>query len=251
MRVIIPGTDVEVATFRKDGVYEDGRRPLSVEISSPEEDAHRRDFTINALFYDPSNKDVKDFVEGKKDLRARLIRTVGRPEDRFKEDHLRILRAVRFVSQLDFNLEPKTQAAVTRSSNLVSSVSAERIHQEMEKLLGGKRPDRGIKLLFETQILKVILPEVKYEPSWVGMFKRIAGSPNQELSGWVILLEGVSKEDRLKIYSRLRFSNEVKKNLEETFLGIERFKLFSSLTLAEKKELSAQKTTVLALDYSI
>jgi tRNA nucleotidyltransferase (CCA-adding enzyme) len=241
--------DIEVATFRKDGPYSDGRRPDTVAEASPEEDAHRRDFTINALFFDPFSNEVKDFVSGKKDLKARVIRTVGRAEDRFQEDHLRIMRAVRFVSQLDFNLEEKTQRAVTKLSSLVPTVSGERIFAELQKTLRGRRPDRGVKLLHETHILENIAPEVKYLATWPGLFRKIVGSPHQETIGWVILFQGTQALDREKVYGRLRFSNELKGTVEGSLNCIEKLKIFKELSLAEQKEVSAQKTTGLALEY--
>jgi tRNA nucleotidyltransferase/poly(A) polymerase len=249
LRVVIPPIDIEVATFRKDGPYSDGRRPATVAEASPEEDAHRRDFTINALFFDPFSNEVKDFVNGKKDLKARLIRTVGRAEDRFQEDHLRIMRAVRFVSQLDFNLEEKTQKAVTKLSNLVPTVSGERIFAELQKMLKGRRPDRGIKLLHETHILENIMSEVKYAATWPGLYRKIVGSPHQETMGWIILFHGTPEGDREKVYGRLRFSNDLKGTIEGTIAGIEKLKIFKELSLADQKEVSAQKTTGLALEY--
>jgi tRNA nucleotidyltransferase/poly(A) polymerase len=130
--------EVEVATFRKDGGYQDGRRPQSVEFSSAREDARRRDFTVNALFMDPETLQILDFVGGREDLRARCLRAVGDPLARFSEDHLRILRAVRFHSQLGFSLEPELERAVEVSRSLLRTVSRERVREEWEKLLGGE-----------------------------------------------------------------------------------------------------------------
>ena len=113
--VIEAGIEVEVTTFRSDGIYEDGRRPAAVEFSSPETDAERRDFTINALFYDLANDQVLDYVEGVTDLNQRLLRAVGEPAKRFREDHLRMLRAVRFVGQLAFELESATRQAIVEN----------------------------------------------------------------------------------------------------------------------------------------
>jgi tRNA nucleotidyltransferase (CCA-adding enzyme) len=249
MRVVIPGADIEVATFRKDGIYEDGRHPTSVEEASPQEDAQRRDFTINALFFDPFNNEVKDFVEGKRDLKSRVIRAVGKAEDRFQEDHLRVMRAIRFVSQLDFNLEEKTQRAVSKLAAKVPEVSGERIHEELDKVMRGKRPDRAIRLLYETELLKSILPEIKYQNHWPVTFKKVIGSPNQETMGWVILLEGTPAIEREGVYSRLRFSKEQKATIDSAIRGIEKFRIFKDLKLAEKKELSANKNSILAIEF--
>ncbi len=137
-RVILGGHDIEVATFRKDGPYLDGRRPESVEFSSAKEDALRRDFTINALFYDLEKDQVIDYVGGQKDLESKIIRTVGSPERRFHEDKLRMLRALRFHAQLGFDIDEKTFEAVKNHSSLISQVSMERVRNEWEKILVSK-----------------------------------------------------------------------------------------------------------------
>lgn len=113
-RVILQDADIEVATFRKDGPYKDGRKPESVQYSSEQEDAHRRDFTINGMFYDPLSKKVVDFVQGQEDLNKKIIRAIGDPQLRFEEDKLRILRAVRFHSQLNFSIEKETFVAISK-----------------------------------------------------------------------------------------------------------------------------------------
>ena len=135
----IPHADqvLEVATFRSDGDYQDGRRPTSVTFSSPQEDATRRDFTVNAMFLDPTTFEVFDYVNGKSDLHARILRAVGVARVRFEEDHLRVLRAIRFVSQLGFKMDAATQDAVNQCAHLVMSVSGERVQEEMKKLWQG------------------------------------------------------------------------------------------------------------------
>lgn len=155
--VVMDGHEIEVATFRKDGGYQDGRRPDCVEFSSAQEDAKRRDFTVNALFYDLKKNEVIDYVGGLEDLRQKKISAVGDPEKRFAEDHLRILRALRFVSQLGFTLDAITLKAVKKMSASVSSVSGERIHQEILKLLSGKARLESLRLVFETGVLAAIL----------------------------------------------------------------------------------------------
>lgn len=125
MRVLSRGSDIEVATFRKDGLYKDGRRPEDVSFSSPEEDAKRRDFTVNALFFDLSKEKVIDFVSGLEDLKQQTLRAVGDAFLRFEEDKLRILRALRFASQLGFVIESKTFQAIKISAPQVVQVSPE------------------------------------------------------------------------------------------------------------------------------
>src|SRR5437868_5438995 len=121
----------EVATFRSDDVYLDGRRPAAVHFSSPEEDAKRRDFTINGMFFDPESNAVIDFVGGRIDIHGRLIRAIGEPGQRFAEDRLRLLRAVRFATTLNFEIEKKTWDAVVANAPAITQISAERIRDEL------------------------------------------------------------------------------------------------------------------------
>ncbi len=126
---------VEVATFRADDAYVDGRRPVAVRFTTPEEDAARRDFTINGMFADPFDGRVLDFVGGRRDLEDRIVRTIGDPRRRFAEDRLRLLRAVRFAARLGFDVEPETAAAIRESASAIHEVSAERIGEEVVKML--------------------------------------------------------------------------------------------------------------------
>jgi poly(A) polymerase len=159
--VVVPveGAQVEVATFRADGRYVDGRRPEGVVFSDPPTDAARRDFTVNGLFEDPFTGEVLDYVGGRADLSARLVRAIGDPEARFREDHLRLLRAVRFAVKLGFAIEPRTFAAVRRLAGAVATVSHERVRDELTKTLAAGR-GRGLRLLRDTGLLAVVLPEV-------------------------------------------------------------------------------------------
>ena len=160
VRVLEGGIEFEVATFRSDGVYLDGRRPVSVTFSSPEEDAKRRDFTINGMFYDPLQDQVVDFVGGKSDLEHRLVRAIGDPNERFSEDHLRLLRALRFAAALDFEIEPATWKAVKENAHQITTVSHERIRDELVKILADPHRVRGLDLLDQSGLLQNILPEI-------------------------------------------------------------------------------------------
>jgi poly(A) polymerase len=155
---------VEVTTFRYDVQYSDGRHPDSVEFTSAQEDARRRDFTINGLFYDPLDPDpelgVIDFVGGVADLHHRVVRAIGDPRARFGEDKLRLLRAVRMAATFDFALEAGTQAAIAEFASLVTSVSAERIAEELRRMLVHPSRARAVELLRETGLLAAILPEM-------------------------------------------------------------------------------------------
>ncbi len=150
----------EVATFRTEGEYKDGRHPSRVAFCTAKEDAQRRDFTINGLFWDPHKKKLLDWVKGKADLKAKKIRAIGDPNKRFAEDKLRMLRAVRFASTLGFKIEPRTWAAIRRHADEIRRVSHERIREELIKLFTGPNPGHGLDLLDESHLLNVLLPEV-------------------------------------------------------------------------------------------
>ncbi|WDI40094.1 CCA tRNA nucleotidyltransferase [Bremerella sp. P1] len=150
---------VEVATFRTDLGYSDGRRPDDVRFSSAEEDAQRRDFTINGMFYDPIHKKVLDYVGGQRDLKNRLVRSIGNPYKRFEEDKLRMLRAVRFSSTFAFDLEMQTQHAVREYASHIHVVSAERIAAEMRRMLTDERRMIAVRMLRDLTLLHEILPE--------------------------------------------------------------------------------------------
>jgi putative nucleotidyltransferase with HDIG domain len=132
--VVEGGQQFQVATFRAEADYQDGRRPEKVVFANAEADALRRDFTVNGLFYDPLTEKIHDWVGGEKDLRAKIIRTIGAPEERFGEDHLRLLRAVRFAAQLNFEIEPATFAAIQKLAAKIKLISAERVRDELIKL---------------------------------------------------------------------------------------------------------------------
>ncbi|MFM8314955.1 MAG: CCA tRNA nucleotidyltransferase [Deltaproteobacteria bacterium] len=151
----------EVATFRTEGNYRDGRHPSSVQFATLEEDARRRDFTVNGLYYDIKTQKVIDWVGGEKDLKSKIIRTIGDADQRFTEDHLRMMRAIRFACQLGFEIEEKTQTAIQKNSNFIEKVSPERIRDELTKTLTSAQPTRGIRLLDETGLLIHFLPEIE------------------------------------------------------------------------------------------
>jgi poly(A) polymerase len=154
------GHHVEIATFRTDGSYRDGRRPESVTFSTPQEDAQRRDFTINGLFENPESGEVIDHVGGMADLNARVIRAIGDPTARFTEDGLRLLRAVRFAARMGFTIEPVTDAALRDCAPLLDRISPERIRDEFSKILTSPRRREGLQHLVETDLIRHFLPEV-------------------------------------------------------------------------------------------
>jgi tRNA nucleotidyltransferase/poly(A) polymerase len=158
--VVERGARFEVATFRSDDAYVDGRRPSAVHFGSAHDDACRRDFTINALFEDPLTGEIHDFVEGVADLRAGVIRAIGDATARIAEDRLRMLRAVRFAARLGFRIDPATRAAVVAAAPTLPDMAAERIGDEVVKILTEGSARRGFELLDATGLLPVVLPEV-------------------------------------------------------------------------------------------
>lgn len=216
---------VEVATFRADGDYSDGRRPDEVIYTkSPEQDVKRRDFTINGLLMEPESGHVLDFVGGQADLKAGLIRAIGDPDTRFSEDKLRLMRAVRFAARFGFAIEPATMAAIKRHAGEISVVSAERLRDELTKILTEGAARRGFELLDETGLLPFVLPEIaamkgvqqppQYHPEgdvWTHTLLMIeqlpAGIP--ATLAWGVLLHDVGKPPTFRPISetgdRIRF----------------------------------------------
>ena len=158
--VIIENHPYEVATFRSDYAYIDGRRPSQVHFASAKEDILRRDFTINGLLMDPETLEVIDYVYGRADIEKKIIRTIGDPAARFIEDHLRMLRAVRFAANLDYEIESATQKAIKNHSGKIKQISAERLQEELNKIVTRAGARRGLELLAETALLQELLPEV-------------------------------------------------------------------------------------------
>ena len=158
--VILDGQSFEVATFRADAVYLDGRRPASVRFSSPEEDAARRDFTINGMFLDPFSERIIDHVGGQEDLRAGVIRAIGDPAARIYEDRLRMVRAVRFAARFGFTIDPQTFDAIRAAAPHLVDIAWERIGDEVVRILCEGNARRGFELLDATGLLPVVLPEV-------------------------------------------------------------------------------------------
>jgi poly(A) polymerase len=162
-QVVMEDGTYEVATFRTEGPYLDGRHPSSVRFATARQDVLRRDFTINGLLYDPETQEVLDFVGGQEDIAARRLRTIGDPAARFAEDGLRLLRAVRLAAELGFEIAPDTFDALRRLAKKIAEVSPERIRDEVVRILVGPDPARGLGLLRDTGLLHVILPEVAAE----------------------------------------------------------------------------------------
>ena len=159
--VVENGFNFEVATFRSDGAYLDHRHPIEVRFSSPEEDARRRDFTINGMFFDPERNEVIDFVGGRADIDKKIIRAIGDPAARFSEDRLRMLRVVRFATVLDYKVDNETWKALVENADSINEISAERIRDELLKIFLAPQRVRGWDLLDESALMRVILPELE------------------------------------------------------------------------------------------
>jgi poly(A) polymerase len=174
---------VEVATFRTDGTYSDGRHPDAVHFTTAEIDAQRRDFTCNGLFFDPlannGTGQLHDYVGGQADIQSKILRAIGNPEARFQEDHLRMLRAVRFAARLDFTLDPATHAAIVQSAPYIRTVSRERIHDELALILAHPTRAAAAQLLQSTHLLHQLWPSALWEQSTVehpvGVLRRLPG----------------------------------------------------------------------------
>ena len=221
-----PEITTEVATFRSDGVYSDGRHPDAVRFSgSPEEDVKRRDFTINGMLLDPANNQVLDYVGGRNDLQAGLVRAIGDPGDRFAEDKLRMLRAVRFAARFAFDLESRTAIAIRELAPAVSQVSRERVRDELTRMLTEGHAQRAFEMLDATGLLVQVLPEVvrmkgvaqppQYHPEgdvWVHTMLLLAGLPAgcPPALAWAALLHDVGKPATFRVApDRIRFDGHV------------------------------------------
>jgi putative nucleotidyltransferase with HDIG domain len=225
VRVVDNSTAVEVATFRHDHSYADGRRPTSVSFTlSPEADVRRRDFTINALLLDPTSQQVIDMVGGEADLKGKLVRAIGEPTRRFEEDHLRMLRAVRFAARLEFEIDPATEAAIQTLASRIETISAERVRDELIRILTEGHARRGFELLDRTGLLQVILPEVarmkgveqppQFHPEgdvWQHTLLMLQSLPRGcSLSlALGVLLHDVGKPPTFRVAERIRFDGHV------------------------------------------
>ena len=235
---------VEVATFRVDGPYPDGRHPARVTFSTPREDARRRDFTVNGMFCNPLQRTVIDYVGGRADLQARLIRAIGEPTDRFDEDHLRLLRAVRFAARLEFEFEPLTLAAIRENASKLYDVAAERVREELEKILLHQRRRRAFALLCETGLLPFLWPGATWSAEQIAatdtLLSRLPISATFELS-FAALIADQTPAQVQKIARELAFSNRQRENV--TWLVRHQTDLDdpSAITLSVLKRLMAHR----------
>jgi poly(A) polymerase len=248
--VLRDASKVEVATFRADAGYSDGRHPDKVVYSkTAEEDVQRRDFTINGLLMRPETEEILDFVGGKADLKAGLVRAIGKPERRFDEDKLRLMRAVRFAARFGFAIEPKTLAAIQSHAAKLTIVSAERLRDELTKILTEGKARRGFELLDEAGLLLPVLPEVaamkgvqqppQYHPEgdvWRHTLMMIEGlqAGCSATLAWGVLLHDVGKPPTFRPISetgdRIRFDNHVDVGVKMAEVMCRRFRFSNEET---------------------
>jgi poly(A) polymerase len=234
-----PRLQVEVSTFRSDHAYSDGRRPDRVVFETdPKQDVLRRDFTINALLQDPISGEILDYVDGRADLANRIVRAIGEPAVRFREDHLRMLRAVRFAARLDFTIERSTLAAIRQLAPLIHHISAERIREELVRILIDPSASRGLRLLDETGLLAEILPEIKamqgveqppeYHPEgdvWTHTLMMLDQLEHRTSTlAFGILLHDVGKPPTFRVAERIRFDGHAEVGTEMARQILERFR---------------------------
>lgn len=233
--VVQDGTETEVATFRTDGGYQDGRRPDSIEFCGAAEDAKRRDFTVNGMFYDPIEDKIIDYVGGQDDLKKKIIRAIGDPDRRFAEDHLRMLRAVRFAHTLGFEIEPETRAAIHKHAPDLAKISAERIENEFSRTLTESlRPGDALKELVDLGLMEFIIPEIlpmigqeqppEFHPEGdvfvhTCLMLNLMKNPSRALA-YTVLLHDVGKpatafmgEDRLRFHGHERKSAQMSEEI--------------------------------------
>jgi len=233
---------VEVATFRREGEYVDGRRPESVEYCTPEEDAHRRDFTINGMFYDPITETIHDFVGGENDLKRRILRCIGNPEDRFAEDKLRMLRAVRFATRFGFELDESTANAVKKHVSEITVVSVERITQELCKMLAHDNRRQAVEMSLELGLWPIILPELPLpvigstEHQQLMSILQQLEAPSPELV-LVIVGRHLSPRQAGELARRLKLSNDQRQHMVWLLTHLEDLKSPQDLPLHQLKRL--------------
>jgi tRNA nucleotidyltransferase/poly(A) polymerase len=253
--VIEQGVQVEVTTFRQDGLYVDGRRPSTITFSSAQEDAKRRDFTVNALFYDLESEKWIDYVDGLRDLKAGVLRAVGDANLRFQEDSLRMLRAVRFVSQLGFSIEPVTRQAICHDAEKVVLVSQERIHAEMEKLLISRHRKKALQELIQTQLAAKIFPAPHWSIENVELWFDGVNEEVSAVKGWILFwnlyLQGIANLDERSFFSVLdqfRFSSAHKATVKQALRFRFKPENFSEKSLGELVDQGFDPTQAFAMN---
>jgi tRNA nucleotidyltransferase/poly(A) polymerase len=240
VRVVEDSQVIEVATFRKDGAYKDGRRPEEVIYSDPKHDAERRDFTVNALFLDVAKKEIIDYIGGLTDIQRQVIKTVGAAELRFEEDHLRLLRAVRFSAQLGFQIERRTWEAMKSHAGLLAYVSEERIRDEIYKLLSSAHVLNGLVQLHESSMLKMLSPELykSADAQFMDWMKLAGGGIKPEMIWafffWPLIRDSDNWDSFLNLTEKFKLTRDEKKSLKFSFDFIKKGRTWTKIGLGEK-----------------
>jgi poly(A) polymerase len=203
--VIYNGHPYEVATFRSDEGYVDGRRPTGVVFTDAKQDVLRRDFTINGLLYDPISQEIIDYVNGRADIQAKIVRAIGDPQARFEEDKLRILRAVRFGARLGYSIEPVTWKAVCQMAPMIHQVSSERIRDELSRILTEGQAAAGIRMLEESGLRAQVLPELVWTDHMHRSLKFVEAGSQPDFA-MAVLLHHTPLAEVQVIVERLKFS---------------------------------------------
>ena len=232
--VIERGRPFEVATFRSDEAYVDGRRPTGVVFTDAQTDVLRRDFTINGLLYDPLEGKLIDYVLGQDDIRGKIVRAIGDPRQRFEEDKLRILRAVRFGARLGYTIEPRTWEAVCAMAPQIHQVSRERIREELVRILSEGRAVHGVRMLHDSGLLKEILPEVQWDEHLERSLEMVKGAVSEEFA-MAVLVHEASVSDATEIVERLKFSRSQANHIIALVENAGRFAEVRSMSISALK----------------
>jgi len=238
--VLMRGQQVEVATFRTESGYVDGRHPAAVEFAGAAEDASRRDFTVNGMFYDPIDDRIIDYVNGQADLQKKIIRTIGKPQERFGEDYLRMLRAVRFSTQLGFAIEPKTFSVIFTSGENITKISGERIAAELEGILIDPNRSVGVTILAGSRLAEAIFPGYVGEPAKFAV--AVLGQMRKKVDFALALagfFSGCDAEFAMQSCKILKLSRNRTKHLKFLLTGRDKL-LNDRMSLAELKKFLAE-----------
>jgi poly(A) polymerase len=237
--VIHRGHPFEVATFRSDDAYVDGRRPTGVVFTDARTDVLRRDFTINGLLYDPVGKTIHDYVGGQRDIQQKIVRAIGDPRRRFAEDKLRILRAIRFGARLGYSIEPDTWNAVREMAPQIHQVSVERIQGEIGRILTEGQAHVGVEMLHDSGLLREILPELKWNGHLAACLSFLPRGGALDLA-LAVLLHDLSAGEVQKSLERLKFSRAEINHAVNLVGQIPRFRAVRNMNTSELKRFFRQ-----------
>ncbi|MBN1307236.1 MAG: CCA tRNA nucleotidyltransferase [Chitinispirillaceae bacterium] len=242
--VVMDGVPFEVASFRSDSGIHDGRHPADIVYTNARNDALRRDFTINGLFFNPQTEEVIDYVGGKSDINLKTVRAIGEPSLRFREDYLRMIRAIRFAARFDFTIETTTWNAIRLLADNITTISVERIFTELDKMLCSTHPDRALDLLDRSGLLAIVLPEIAglkgvHQPPQFHPEGDVFEHTKKALSlldmhpsstlAWSVLLHDIGKPQTMRVADRIRFDNHDQVGMQKARAVLKRFHASNAL----------------------